>query len=69
MNMTFNDEQTTLSHALDQVISQHGHLRVAGALVLRMLQHRGTAPKARLPLSPHLRRDIGLPPYPPDPPL
>jgi hypothetical protein len=61
MNATFNDEQTTLSHALDQVISQHGRLRVFGALLWRVLRRDG--PRVTiLPMNDHLRRDIGLAP-------
>jgi hypothetical protein len=69
MNATFNDDQTTLSHHLDQVILQHGRLRVFAAVLLRLLRYRPAARTARLPLNAHLRRDIGLPPHPPDPPL
>jgi hypothetical protein len=69
MNMTLHDEPIPLSHALDQVISQHGRLRVVGALLLRLLQHPAQMPVARIPLNAHLRRDIGLPPHPPDPPM
>jgi hypothetical protein len=61
MNAMFNDEQTTLSHALDQVISQHGRLRVFGALLLRFLRRDGTR-VSMLPMSDHLRQDIGLAP-------
>lgn len=62
MNATFNDEPTPLSHALDQVISQHGRLRVAGALLLRILRPDGPRYAGHLPISDHLRRDIGLSP-------
>jgi hypothetical protein len=69
MNTMLHDEQIPLGHALDQVISQHGRLRVAGAVLLRLLRHRAQTRAARIPLNAHLRRDIGLPPHPPDPPL
>jgi hypothetical protein len=61
MKTMFNDEQTTLSHALDQVISQHGRLRVMGALLLRLLRRNGSR-AIILPMNDHLRRDIGLAP-------
>jgi hypothetical protein len=60
MNATFNDDQTTLSHALDQVISEHGRLRVFCAMLLRLLVRRGDRQMPTLPLNAHLRRDIGL---------
>lgn len=62
MNATFDDENTTLSQTLDQVIAQHGRFRVFGALLLRVLRHRGERRVQPLPLNAHLRRDIGLGP-------
>jgi hypothetical protein len=60
MNAAFNNDQTTLSHALDQVISQHGRLRVFGAMLLRLLVRGEARVLPHLPLNAHLRRDIGL---------
>ncbi len=69
MNMTFDHETIPLSHALDQVISKHGRLRVAGTLLLRLLRHRGQPRVAHTPLNDYLRRDMGLSPHRPDPPM
>jgi hypothetical protein len=60
MNMTFDNEQTTLGHTLDQVISQHGRVRVFGALLLRLISPARARHDQRVPMNAYLRRDIGL---------
>ncbi len=67
MTTTSDDDQLTLTRSLEPVIRQHGALRVLGALLLRSLRRKPV--RASLALNPHLRRDIGLLPVPPELPV
>ncbi|NJM83548.1 MAG: hypothetical protein HC844_14685 [Tabrizicola sp.] len=63
MNAIFNDGRSPVSNAVEQLVSEHGFRAVLAALMLRLLRRRKRAGSVDIErLSPHLRRDIGLPP-------
>lgn len=70
--MTRTDPFSPLTPAhLEAIIARHGLRRVALALLRAALRGQGARPLAArfCPLDDHMRRDIGLPPRGPSPPL
>lgn len=56
-----------LNPALHRLIARHGRMAVLWAMIRALLLPRRRRPRPPDPyhLSPHMRRDIGLPPAPP----
>jgi hypothetical protein len=65
MNLTSHPGKPVPGATLDEIIDRHGVWPVLKALVARSLR-KGQPRTIGQPLSNHLRRDIGLPPDPPD---
>ena len=65
--MTLIERDYLLAHIQD-LIRDHGTLRVLGEILKLKLMRRRTKRAMHLPGNPHMRRDIGLPPAhkPPD---
>ena len=65
--MTLIERDYLLAHIQD-LIRDHGTLRVLGQILKLKLMRRRTKRAMNLPVNPHMRRDIGLPPAhkPPD---
>ena len=66
--MTLIERDHLLAH-IQELIKDHGTFRVLGQILkLKLMRHK-TRRARHLPIQPHLRRDIGLPPEhkPPDP--
>ena len=61
MNALANTDKTTPSVAVTMLVDQHGLWAVLVALVATMLRPRREAVQLD-DLTPHLRRDMGLPP-------
>lgn len=68
MDSNYHSEPVRLNDLLDDLIKDHGTMRVLRALVARLLARQVRRPVADH-LSDHLRRDIGLPPGHPPPRL
>jgi hypothetical protein len=66
MNAVMNEDQMPVSAALERLIARHGVMPVLKALSVRMVRRGERARVQALPLSNHLRRDIGLDPLPDD---
>ncbi|MGB2126285.1 hypothetical protein [Planktomarina sp.] len=66
--MTLIERDHLLAHMQD-LIKDHGTFRVLCQILKLKLMRRKTQRAIRLPMNPHIRRDIGLPPAhkPPDP--
>ena len=66
--MTLIERDQLLAHIQD-LIKYHGTFRVLGQILKLKLMRRKTKHATRLPMNPHIRRDIGLPAAhkPPDP--
>ena len=66
--MTLIERDHLLAHIQD-LIRDHGTLRVLGQILKLKLMRRKTKRVTRLPMNPHIRRNISLPPAqkPPDP--
>ena len=65
--MTLIERDHLLAHIQD-LIQEHGTFRVLGHILTLKLMRRKTKRATRLPINPHIRRNIGLPPAhkPPD---
>ncbi|SPF77385.1 hypothetical protein ALP8811_02412 [Aliiroseovarius pelagivivens] len=68
MDSNFHSEPVRLNELLDDLIANHGAIRVVRALAMRLVSQRVRRPQADN-LSDHLRRDVGLPPGHPPPPF
>lgn len=66
MDSNFLTEPVRLNELLDDLIADHGAMRVLRAIAMRLVTRRGQRPRAEH-LSEHLRRDVGLPPGHPPP--
>ena len=66
--MTLIERDQLLAHIQD-LIKDHGTFRVLGQILKLKLMRRKTMRVTRLPMNPHIRRNIGLPltHKPPDP--
>ena len=66
--MTLIERDHILAH-IQELLKDHGTFRVLGQILKLKLMRRRTRRAGHLPIQPHLRRDIGLPPEhkPPDP--
>ena len=66
--MTLIERDHHLAHIQD-LITDHGTVRVLGQILKLKLMRRKPKRAIRLPMNPHIRRDIGLPAAhkPPDP--
>jgi len=66
--MTLIERDHLLAH-IQGLLKDHGTFRVLGQILKLKLMRRRTRRARHLPIQPHLRRDIGLPPEhkPPDP--
>ncbi len=66
--MTLIERDHLLAH-IQELLKDHGTFRVLGQILKLKLMRRRTRRAGHLPIQPHLRRDIGLPPEhkPPDP--
>ncbi|WP_304616778.1 hypothetical protein [Paracoccus sp. (in: a-proteobacteria)] len=60
-------QASRLNPALHRLIARHGRMAVLWAMIRALLLPRRRRPRPPDPyhLSPHMRRDIGLPPEPP----
>ena len=65
--MTLIERDHLLAH-IQELLKDHGTFRVLGQILKLKLMRRRTRRAGHLPIQPHLRRDIGLPPEhkPPD---
>ncbi|MCK0142615.1 hypothetical protein [Aliiroseovarius sp. F20344] len=68
MDSNIHSNPVRLNDLLDDLIADHGTLRVLRALALRIMSGRTRRPQVDH-LSDHLRRDVGLPPSHPPPDL
>ena len=59
--MTLIERDHLLAHIQD-LIRDHGTLRVLGQILKLKLMWRRIKRAMHLPMNPHMRRDIGLPP-------
>jgi hypothetical protein len=66
MDSNFHSEPVRLNDLLDDLIADHGAMRVLRALAMRLVARSVRRPRADH-LSEHLRRDVGLPPGHPPP--
>ena len=66
--MTLIERNRLMAHIQD-LIKDNGTFRVLGQILKLKLMRRKTKRAIRLPMNPHIRRDIGLPAAhkPPDP--
>ena len=66
--MTLIERDHLLAH-IQNLITDHGTVRVLGQILKLKLMRRKPKRAIRLPMNPHIRRDIGLPAAhkPPDP--
>ena len=61
MNALFNNEETTPSVAMKLLVDQHGVWAVLRALAAALMPKRREVVRLDT-LTPHMRRDMGLPP-------
>jgi uncharacterized protein YjiS (DUF1127 family) len=65
MNAAFNEDQgPSVKVAVTEIVQQYGAMRVIGVIAWQSLWRRRRQKAVSLPagLSPHMLRDIGLPP-------